>query len=385
MKKSITFRAFPIEQPVGTFYIAVLDASQLTQISYADVRRLEDRDVERYLGIQRPLNEERVRELKKYVRLKDATFPTSVILAVEAKCASWNAGRGELTLSEYESVARPTLEQEEEVPDCDIPFGRIAKILDGQHRVAGLEEYSGKTKFDVNVAIFVDVDVSEQANIFATVNLAQTKVNKSLVYDLAGLASHRSPQKSAHNIAVALDSLEASPLHERIKRLGVATQGRFGETLTQATVVESLLRLMTKDPMTDRDTLLRGGKLLPPNFTEHQRYPFRGFFVREEDEKITKILWNYFNAVSKRWPDLWEDGSRGNILVKTNGFRALMRFLKPAYIHLSTTEEVVRSAAFGQIFARVTLKPDDFTIENFPPGTSGEAALLRRIRADTGI
>src|SRR5690606_13459203 len=96
--------------------------------------------------------------------------------------------------------------------------------------------------FQINVSIFVGIDLPEQAKIFATVNLAQTKVNKSLVYDLEALARKRNPYKTCHHVAVALDSNEDSPLYQRIKRLGVATPGRAYEPLTQASFVEALVK-----------------------------------------------------------------------------------------------------------------------------------------------
>ena len=49
-----------------------------------------------------------------------------------------------------------------------------AKILDGQHRIAGLKEYRGD-RFELNVTVFVDMDLEELAMLFATINLKQTK------------------------------------------------------------------------------------------------------------------------------------------------------------------------------------------------------------------
>ena len=84
----------------------------------------------------------------------------------------------------------------------------------------------------------------------------------SQAYDLYDLAKARSPQKVCHNIAVALDQNTKSPFYQRIKRLGVATEGRFNETLTQATFIESLMPYNPKDlepslrPQ-DRESLVR--------------------------------------------------------------------------------------------------------------------------------
>ena len=217
-------------------------------------------------------------------------------------------------------------------------------------------------------------------------NLAQTKVNKSLVYDLFDLAKTRSPQKTCHNIAVALDAQENSPFHGRIKRLGVATEGRFNEVLTQATIVEALLKYISLKPNSDRDLLLRGKHLKRADADEERKLIFRNLFIDEKDADITKIIWTYFLGVEKRWPEAWRNLSRGNILPKTNGFRAFTRFLRPFY--LSVIEQVGEQITARQVsnaFSKVGLDDNDFNIENFAPGTSGEATLLQRLSTDTGI
>ena len=166
------------------------------------------------MGIQRPRNEKRVKEIAKYVGTADACFPTAVILAVDGNCATYDENSKELTLQPYLDPA------DGEKP---INYGEIANVLDGQHRIEGLKESGFNNEFDINVSIFIDIDIANQAYLFSTINLAQTKVNKSLVYDLFDLAKKRSPQKTCHNIAVALDKTSGSPFYERIKRLGVAT------------------------------------------------------------------------------------------------------------------------------------------------------------------
>ncbi len=113
-----------------------------------------------------------------------------------------------------------------------LDYKDIAKVIDGQHRMEGLRAFVGE-EFQVNVSIFIDADIADQAYIFSTVNLTQTKVNRSLAYDLFDLAKSKSPQKTCHNIAVALDENEKSPFYQRIKKTGVSTEGRFSETITQ--------------------------------------------------------------------------------------------------------------------------------------------------------
>jgi DGQHR domain-containing protein len=374
--RSVTISALKVMQPIGSYFIGVMEFDDLVQISYADVRKMEDDDVGRYLGIQRPLDPKRVTEIRGYVQVLDATFPTSVILAVEPEAAEWDETTMQLTLSEVPL---------DDGSGLKIRFEKIAKILDGQHRVAGLQTFTG-TVFQVPVAIFIGADVAEQASIFSIVNLAQTKVNRSLVFDLFDLSKSRSPQKTCHNVAVALDESPNSPLNHRIKRLGVATRGRFDETITQATMVDSLMPYVSKTPNEDRDALLRNRKLVKSDYSEAKKLIFRNLFISGGDGDIAKIVWSYFAAVRDRWPDTWSDLSRGNILPKTNGVRALMRFLRPAYLNSAENiGDIVPEQKFEAIFSRIQLEREDFNITNFPPGTSGESNLVKKLLHDSGL
>lgn len=365
--KELLIPALRLRQPIGDFFLAAMRAIDLVAVSYADVRELKKNDLDIYMGINRRLSHNRVKQLQGYVRTYDATFPTSIILSVPSSNATYHEDKGVLKLYARE----------------DEKIANIAKIIDGQHRIAGLEAVPEGDTFDLGVAIFVGADLATQANIFATVNLAQTKVNRSLAYDLLDYEKLRSPQKSAHHIAVALDQIKGSPFFHRIKRLGRATEGRGGETITQAVVVEMLLSLMSKEPMSDRDAFFRRLGLNKPSIEELSLFPFRGLFMKENEEDITRILLRYFTAVRDRWPESWNDlNRRGNALPKTNGFRALMRFLKLAYIDIAGDNigTVPEQEEFKEILDRVNLRDEDFNTVTFPPGTSGEAGLYRFLK-----
>lgn len=382
--RSIKIPALKVSQPIGDFYIAAIDSRDLTDISYADIRRIEsgeEREHLQYIGIQRPLSPKRVSELERYVQARDASFPTAVILAVPGECAQWDEESRTLTLTEYLGNGATG----------DVPFDEIAKILDGQHRVAGLKKYNesllsqGLSNFELNVAIFVDIDVAEQAAIFSTVNLAQTKVNKSLVYDLFDYAKSPSPHKTGHNIAVALDSAPLSPFYKRIKRLGVATEGRFKETLTQATFVDALIPLLSPDPVGDRTLFLRGDQ--PPRASERtlRTVFFRNLFLEGKEEDIAKIIWIYFDAVRHRWPAAWEGRERGIILSKTNGFRALMRFFSFLYGRIAKPGEILPRSAYDDVLARIVLQDDEFNTTRYQPGSTGESQLYKDLVAQSQV
>lgn len=375
---SIELPCVRVSQPLGDFYVASIDSTILGQITFADVRRLtEEREVDRYLGIQREVNPKRIKELGQYVNTVDACFPTAVILAVPGRCADFDPDRRILTLH----TALDDADEGNKVNRLE-----IARVLDGQHRIEGLKALNeGHEPFEVNISVFIDMDIESQAYLFSVVNLAQTKVNKSLVYDLFEYSHSRSPQKTSHQIAVALDTTAKSPLHKRIKRLGVATHGRFTETLTQATFVESILPYLSDDPVKDRDIFLRGKKPLTATSQELRRTIFRNMFLEERDLDIADVVFNFFTAVSEKWPTAWNSSGDGMILNKTNGFKAFMRLLRPAYLHLAKPGEVVAPGPFLTLLRKSKLEDKDFNTDNFKPGTSGELALYRSLLNDLNL
>jgi DGQHR domain-containing protein len=374
---SFSIPVLRVSQPIGSFFIGVIDCKRLCEITDFDVRRLiKERDFEKYLGIQRPLDKSRVKEIREYVGTSDACFPTGVILSVRAECAKYDEQSRSLELSNHIDT---------EDSDRTILYRQIAKVIDGQHRIEGLKESEG-LEFDINISIFVDIDVAQEGYIFSTVNLAQTKVNRSLAYDLYDLAKAKSPQKFCHNAAVALDKGKDSALYHRIKRLGVATEGRFGETITQATFVDSLMRYISKNPMSDRDVYLKGGTPSKASTEESKQLIFRNMLIENRDLEIVDVLWNYFYAVRARWSVAWDSSERGDMLSKTNGFRALMRFLGPAYLSIARKiGEVPSKTQFEKLFAEIQMTDADFNIERYVPGTSGEAALFKAFKEKSGL
>ena len=391
----VIFPCISVEQPIGAFYIGAMDAADLVAISWADIRRIapgdedsrplrnesepslsigntplsqtsiealdedavpfEDQSFEEFLGIQRELNLGRVAEIQQYVKNVDATFPTAILLAVSSDHARYDESAKMLSI---------------------VRHSKAAKIIDGQHRIAGLKSYSGP-KFQVNVAVFIDMDIQDQAMVFATINLKQTKVNKSLAYDLYEFTTTRSPQKTCHDIVRFLNNRRNSPLEGKITMLGVGRGPT--ETITQATFVDRLLRLVSRDPMEDRNLLRRKRPLARAQGAQARRQIFRNMFISDRDNTITAILWNFFLAVSGKWPQSWPVVEQGNILNRTTGFGALMRFLRVAYLSMETPDKIVLADQYQQILDRVSLPDGGFTPDKYLPGSSGEKALFDQL------
>ena len=175
-----TLKVLKVEQPIGEFYIGAIPYDDLLEIATVDIREFEAGNPDTIDGLQRDLSKSRLKSLREYVNLDYATFPTSVLLAVNEKSVEVKEivdcnGLYSLIISDFDG--------DDEVGP--IPLTQSAFVIDGQHRLAGLQNRdSVKGPFEINVSIFVGADIADQAEIFSRVNLAQTKVNKSLTYDL---------------------------------------------------------------------------------------------------------------------------------------------------------------------------------------------------------
>ena len=71
--KPLELSVLKVRQPIGEFFIASIKAKDLVDISYSDVRRLakDQRDLEKYLGIQRPVSNKRIKEISLATKNKE--------------------------------------------------------------------------------------------------------------------------------------------------------------------------------------------------------------------------------------------------------------------------------------------------------------------------
>lgn len=357
----IKIPVFKVTQQIGEFFVGKVTAEQIVNMSFSDVRELtKERDVESYLGIQRPLDKKRAKQIQEYVQNIDATFPTSIILSIDSGNAFYD----------------------ESLSILNVADNSPAKILDGQHRVAGfmdldtgkpipnlcwVNKSGDKIPFELLVTIFVGLDMAEQANIFSTVNITQTKVSKSLVYDLEAYSKTRSPQKTAHELVIALDNHPNSPFFNKVKRLG-KKESQY-ESLTQAALVEEIIALISKDAMIDRDDLL---KLEKGSFSSFRRglvrsdysdgLVFRNAFLDSKDELILQTLLSYFLSVQQKWSDAWDMKNTASVFNRTVGINALFRVLRYicSEVYLKDDYRVISQQEFDRYFENIELDDDYF-------------------------
>ena len=135
---TITLKTIKVHQPICPLYIAKINYSDLWTMSKVDRRHITDDD--EVLGIQRELKPDKVKKVQRYLTARNATFPNSIIVNVSKKNIV-NQSEDELELSMSDDTFT---------------------IIDGQHRLAGFNGYSGGT-FELILSIFIDLDIPLQA------------------------------------------------------------------------------------------------------------------------------------------------------------------------------------------------------------------------------
>jgi DGQHR domain-containing protein len=368
---NIKINCIEVTQPIETFYVGKINWQDLLKIAKKDIERIRQEGegtIDGYLGIQRELSKNRLTEIAEYVSFNDATFPNSIVISIDS--TTYNETNDEIE-ENILSFENGILELRDD--------GKIAKIIDGQHRVFGLEKYAtdkglfkDDLKFELIITIFIDIDEEYQANIFSTINKAQTKVNKSHVYDLYSFSKTRSPQRTSHNVIKLLNEEEDSPFYHLIKRLGKADFKN--ETIAQATLADCIIKYISNNPPKDRNILRTGASLPLVEGVEKDKLFFRNWFIKEEDVKIAKVIWNYFEAIKRKWPIAW--GNLDFILTKSTGVIAFMRFLKDL-VELLGMEKTITVEEFEGLLNKININDNDLVNNIYQSGGVGQSALYK--------
>lgn len=328
-----------ITQPIGTFYMTSIKASELIKIVKV-IPRSESND-----GVQRDLSVKRVSELAHFCQETDAAFPTAIIVSV---------------------MPNSNIKIDEKDNKFDIAENEyVGNVIDGQHRLAGLMKSGRADDFELPVVFMFDLTIEEEAYVFSVINSKQTTVSSSLIFDLFGLSSVRSPQRTAHEIARSLNMRKDSPFYDRLKMLGKKDESQGNATLSQGTFVKTLLSIICTPKEMELRPMLEGLDLAPKN-----GMPFRRFYILKRDDIILKVLMNCFNAAKEVFPDYWEKPNT-NILWKSTGFGGIIKSLN-GLILLGIKEKTLTQDFFEQCFKRLKSSVDDnkisLTSDHFPGG-----------------
>lgn len=356
--------ALRVEQPLGEFYITSLKADTIVNRVTNDPRSSDGRS---QAAVQRVFSEKRVGEIKAFTADPQATFPTPIIIAVKSKVVK-QITINDVGLDEIrQSFAFFEISDQDEV---------IGEVIDGQHRVLGLRQSEYRHNFDLPVVFMFDLDPEDKAFVFSIINSKQTPVQASLIYDLFELSEFRSPQKSAHFVAQALNVTEGSPFRGRLKMLG-HKEGFHDKRvmLSQGSFAARLVDLISKDPQADATSIKHGAPL-----KDDPKCPLRKYFIKSEDESILKIVSNFFSAIAAEFETEWEDEEGDYVIRKTVGYTALIIVLR----HLMPIgfEKRDLSRSFFDAQAKIlksNLGADQITAAMFPSSGAGAIALAKKL------
>lgn len=348
----IEINVLKLNQPAGECYVGTINYVDLLSIAYYDPRVRVAGD--RYSGIQRPLNKERIRAINAYLGSSDAALPNAIIVSLHQ---GFN-----LTETDCLNVYKLTLER----------IQKLVLIVDGQHRLEGFRDLKAQ-EFDVIVTFLVDLQEEDEAMIFATINGTQTRVNPSLVYDLFGLTSGRSPQKTVHEIVKKLNSEQDSPFYKSIKMLG-RKENDYTGIISQSAFAKKLIQFISRDPLRDRD-LIAKKQPLPYTSKDDESLIFLQPFKEQRDDFIYATLKNYFSAIKELLPQQW--GSKDYLLTKSIGVHAYMEYLR--FIYPEVLNERNAKPEFFYGILKATKSNHNLTSSNYSPNEQGIRIILNEL------
>lgn len=305
--KNISLNIIKVNQPIGTIYVGKISPTLLLEMSTVDRRRIVEDD--EILGIQRDLKPEKVAQIKSYLSSIDATFPNSIIVNTTSNYVI-NESETELNLQIDDSTFT---------------------IIDGQHRVEGFRD-SLLENFELIIAIFKDLRIEQQANIFSTINSQQTKVDPSHNLNLELDSKVYTPVKMIIEVAQSFNFDKESPWLNNIRLLGSGSKG----IISLSAFVKPILNLVypENDYYLIKNELTRIGEDKFPSFENFNykvdRYPFWEFYKRKDQNSIYKILFNYFKSLSVILEKDWQNSE--SLLNKTTGYNATMKLFKDVFM-----------------------------------------------------
>lgn len=370
---SISRPAIRVIQPLGVFYAFSLGADILNRITYsqpAEVMERMERETDdskggySIFGTQRLENKKRLDEIASFIRTTEATFPNAIILAA-------NYDQDGRYIESENTDHRWDVEGPFEGPwTLRIPSltERSASIIDGQHRLHAFNKLPPRAperSMELLCVVFLELPTPYHAYVFATINFNQKKVDRSLAYELFGFdvderpAQFWSPETLAVYLTRLMNTEKKSPLFRSI--FPVADSDKlFSDSdglangdvrVSMATIVDGILRLLSKNPKEDRNIVRRpeNKELGRESLAPINGVPLRTLYIQGNDKAIYDLLCNYFAAVRRT---VWATAGKGSYLRKTVGVQALFDVLRELLI-----SKPITAANFSEDALAMTLTP----------------------------
>lgn len=395
IKFPLEVRALRVEQPIGVYYVAILQARVLFEVAFSDVLSASLREGEDYYGLdgtQRLMNPRRLQMIADYINRPDAAFPNSIILAANFRKEDGLIEDDDLEIEEgqHEATGRRWSVDEQDDGYCMLRIptkAKLAAIIDGQHRLFAFVS-ARPQRLDMNLicSIFLDLPKPYQAQLFATINSTQKPVDKSLTYELFGYNIEEedekfwSPDKLAVFLTRKLSTDEKSPLKGRIviapkkdDALARMSAGALWKVST-AVVVEGIMRLITSNPKKDTANLLDTERKKRSALVSlrKDKSPLRAVYLDNQDAVVYTMTLNYLIACEEVF---WSKAGAGSFITKTVGVQALFDVLRG----LAADAYEVRNISSKYFADKLGPAGDiDFSADAFRNASGSGRSLIRR-------
>lgn len=353
--EQIGIRGFLVSQNGQDFIIGKAKIEEVLQYTKYTERLIvgyDDDEIPIYNDhVQRKVDKNRVEKIADFlINDETATFPTNVVLGIPQNIIDTQTVNDDGIVNII--FNNKVVEEVEKAKNGDVDADIYVTIIDGQHRIRGIEvaidrlqakiaqgkddkaqywkeKLNNLLNIELVISCFVDKTLEYQAMIFSTINRTQQRVSQSLVYSLFGLSTDDSPYKTALEVVLALNGHKKSPFYKRIKLYG----GNYDKTdcppLSQATMVKSIVALISTTWRESENDKYRNRKELR-TWKSSKSLPFRLFYANNEDSKIADCMFYFFNSIRKHFPKQWEYNGLSkptNILQSTVGYEALMKIM----------------------------------------------------------
>ncbi|ANG98810.1 DNA phosphorothioation-associated DGQHR protein 1 [Brucella pseudogrignonensis] len=414
--------AILVEQPLGSFYITKLPARLLLQVGFSDVLRASHTDNPsrpyHLDGTQREQQSKRLLQIGQYIDRDDSAFPNAIILAANIRpedglieeAPEDEEGLADLPgASDAETAtARNTtrVDRRWKIRDdsngCSwltIPTAaQLAAVIDGQHRLWGFTfaEVVERLDMDLSCAIYMDLPKPFQAQLFATINSNQKRVDKSLTYELFGYniedeePEYWAPDKLAVYLTRRLGADKDSVLKGRIsiapRKDEVLAQQHNSQSwkVSTAVIVDGILRLISSNPKSDANAMLTPVRstraTLEGDGSRRDRSPLRSAFLGREDAVIYQMVKNFLFACNEVF---WMRAEPNSFITRTIGIQAQFDILRQLATEAYETK-IISTASFRERLENAGNL--DFSEDVYRNASGSGRSLIRRaIEARIGL
>ena len=384
--------AIKVHQPLGDFFVVSLDAATLEKVTFLDPTRVSSVDERPFwynlLGAQRPSSKRRARQIAEYINTVEAAFPNSIILAANY------VETGELQEDEEKRWKIELVGEKRKIYELIIPTSEpMASVVDGQHRLLGFEHCDPERKnMELLCAVYMDLPHAYQAYLFATININQRKVNKSLAYEQFGYnlddeeRESWSPDKLAVFFTRRLNLTPKSPFHQHIKIAPINAESLFLDNellewqVSTACVVEGIARLLSQNPKRDRDLLRQKPVIVRTRSVLTQgAAPLRSLYIENRDERIYEIIEDYFSAAKEK---LWDPVGVKSYIKKTVGVQALFDAFRNIIQNKQDQETLTKEFFLAEMEKCAKI---DFTDSFFQASGTGRTRIRNCLELRLGI